>query len=73
VQVIYDDGNIPDLSALATIRSVSGPLIIYGNYNASLKDLTGLEGIKVSVATKLISSLPTYSLVEPELRPALCT
>lgn len=48
MQVIYDDGNIPDLSALANIRSVSGPLIVYGNYNASLKNLAGLEGIKVT-------------------------
>jgi hypothetical protein len=47
-QVIYDDGNIPDLSALANIKTVNGPLIIYGNYNASLKNLAGLEGIRVS-------------------------
>jgi len=47
LQVIFDDGNIPDLSALANIRSVQGPLIIYGTSNASLTSLAGLEGITV--------------------------
>jgi hypothetical protein len=48
MQVIYDDGNIPNLSALANIRAVNGPLIIWGNGNASLQSLAGLEGIRVS-------------------------
>lgn len=47
MQVIYDDGNIQDLSALAKLKSVEGPLIIYGNDNASLTSLAGLQGIAV--------------------------
>jgi hypothetical protein len=47
LQVIYDDGSITDLSALANIRSINGPLIIYGNAGANLKSLAGLQGIKV--------------------------
>lgn len=46
-QVIFDDGNIPNLSALSNIRSVNGPLVVYGNANASLQTLAGLEGIRV--------------------------
>ena len=45
--VIYDDGTIPDLSALAKLRSVQGPLVIYGNDNASLTNLAGLENLQV--------------------------
>jgi hypothetical protein len=46
-QVIYDDGTITDLSTLAKVRSVQGPLIIYGTANASLTSLAGLEGLQV--------------------------
>lgn len=56
-QVIYDDGNIPNLSALANIRSVNGPLIVYGNANASLQTLAGLEGIRVRGAGGVVGRL----------------
>lgn len=45
--MIYDDGSIPNLSALANIRSIVGPLVIYGNSNAGLQSLAGLERIQV--------------------------
>jgi hypothetical protein len=46
-QVIYDDGTINDLSALSKVRSIQGPLIVWGTDNASLTSLTGLEGLQV--------------------------
>jgi hypothetical protein len=49
LQVIFDDGSIPDLSALANIKTVNGPLIVWGTGSAALSDLTGLEGITVSI------------------------
>ena len=42
-----DDGTIPDLSALSRVRSIVGPLYIYGRANASLTSLAGLENLQV--------------------------
>lgn len=46
---IIDDGTIPDLSALSRVRSIVGPLYIYGRANASLTSLAGLESLQVGV------------------------
>ncbi|WIA36150.1 hypothetical protein OEZ86_007496 [Tetradesmus obliquus] len=43
---IIDDGQLPDLSALSRVRSVVGPLYIYGRTNASLTSLAGLENLQ---------------------------
>jgi hypothetical protein len=44
---IIDDGTIPDLSALSKVRTIVGPLYIYGRANASLTSLAGLESLQV--------------------------
>jgi hypothetical protein len=49
---IIDDGSIPDLTALARVRSIVGPLIIYGRANASLTSLAGLDNLQVRAAVK---------------------
>jgi hypothetical protein len=46
---IIDDGTIPDLSVLSRVRSIVGPLYIYGRANASLTSLAGLESLQVGV------------------------
>lgn len=56
LQVIYDDGSITDLSALANVKSVNGPLVVYGNADAKLTTLAGLEGIKVGQQQLVVSS-----------------
>ncbi|WIA36148.1 hypothetical protein OEZ86_007494 [Tetradesmus obliquus] len=43
---IIDDGTLPDLSALSRVRSIVGPLYIYGRANASLTSLAGLENLQ---------------------------
>jgi hypothetical protein len=46
--VIYDDGSIPDLSALLRLRQVNGPLYVYGtNGSAGLTSLEGLQNLEV--------------------------
>lgn len=47
---IIDDGTLPDLSALSRVRSIVGPLYIYGRANASLTSLAGLENVQVRQA-----------------------
>jgi hypothetical protein len=44
---IIDDGSIPNLAALSRVRSIVGPLFIYGRANASLTSLAGLEALQV--------------------------
>jgi hypothetical protein len=47
--VIWDDGTIPDLSALGNLKTVSGPLVLFGvNGNSSIASLAGLEKLEVS-------------------------
>jgi hypothetical protein len=45
---IIDDGSIPNLAALSRVRSIVGPLFIYGRANASLTSLAGLEALQVT-------------------------
>eukprot|EP00775_Hariotina_reticulata_P003069 gene3070-3349_t len=46
--VIYDDGSIPDLSALFRLRQISGPFYVYGtNKSAALTSLDGLQNLEV--------------------------
>jgi hypothetical protein len=47
---IIDDGSVPDLTALSRVRSIVGPLIIYGRANASLTSLAGLDNLQVRAA-----------------------
>lgn len=47
LQVVWDDGSLPDLSALSRVRSIQGPLILFGTPNASLTNLAGLENLQV--------------------------
>ncbi|KIY96320.1 hypothetical protein MNEG_11641 [Monoraphidium neglectum] len=45
--VIWDDGTIPDLSALGNLKTVSGPLVLFGvNGNSSIASLAGLEKLE---------------------------
>lgn len=57
--VIFDDGSIPNLSALANLRTVVGPLYIYGMPNATLTTLAGLENLQVSkgLMGKIVSKI----------------
>jgi hypothetical protein len=46
--VIWDDGSIPDLSALANLKTVAGNLVVYGaDGRSGLRSLAGLEKLEV--------------------------
>ncbi|KAI8465168.1 MAG: hypothetical protein J3K34DRAFT_488825 [Monoraphidium minutum] len=45
--VVWDDGSIPDLSAMGALRSVSGPLVLFGvGGNSSVASLDGLANLE---------------------------
>jgi len=53
--VVWDDGSLKDLSALANLKRVDGPVVVFGVDGASgLQSLAGLENLEVRRVSVLV-------------------